>query len=143
MDDERFDELSRALVPSGSRRGILRSIAAGALGSVLAWTGVGRSAAAPSLQAMPTAGGNSGGRSGRGGRGGGKDRDECTRNEQCKSKNECEIGTCVRRGGRAVCTFRNAPNGTICGGRNQIYPDVCRGGRCVGDDGGHSNGVAL
>jgi hypothetical protein len=47
MDPHRFDDLTRALATTPSRRQFLKTLAGGAAGGLLAFLGVGEAAAAP------------------------------------------------------------------------------------------------
>ena len=98
MDHDRFDDLTRALATTTTRRQFLKTLAGGVAGGLLAFLGVGEAAANDN------------------------DNDDCKRNgKKCKKNKQCCSGNCQDGRCAAACSpgqvrLSNGTCVTPCGG---------------------------
>jgi hypothetical protein len=109
MDSNRFDDLTRTLATTTSRRGFLKTLAGGAAGALLAAFGVGEAAAKDCKKAGQL----------------------CKNTKECCS-GICYNGTCVSAcpSGSKPCNGTCIPNSQCCNGACPTG-QTCRGGQCV------------
>jgi hypothetical protein len=110
MDHERFDDLTRALATSTSRRQFLKTLAGGAAGGLLALLGIGEAAADDTCKPN------------------GK---KCRKNAQCCSNN-CVSGTCAAcPSGQRLCNGSCIPQNDCCTNADCASDQICQNGTCV------------
>lgn len=118
MDQDRFDDLARTVAGSGTRRAMLRRLAGGALGALVAGLGLSEATAQEQTEASHRCR-NVGGR--------------CEQGDRCCAGAVCRGGRCDCRGGRKRCGNRCIRDTACCtGGRTGCATNqTCINGACV------------